>query len=174
MPGTDWVRTRLDVRERGGAKVTAFSLKDAERAIRLSHDSAEDFQPVSNEQVSREQLWCHLQRLLEKIVPVAETAGITLTMHPDDPPLPQFDGSEPHHCAVSKISSDWLNWYQVRPTRPVFCQGNFAAMGVDIPTTIRRLWPHIKYVHFRDVEGSADDFKETFHDNWPDRHGGPP
>ena len=40
MAGTDWVRTRLDVPERGGAKVTAFDLRDAERAILLGHDGA--------------------------------------------------------------------------------------------------------------------------------------
>ena len=40
MAGTDWVRTRLDAPERGGAKVTAFDLKDAERAVLLGHDGA--------------------------------------------------------------------------------------------------------------------------------------
>jgi mannonate dehydratase len=40
-------------------------------------------------------------------------------------------------------------------------------MGVDIPATIRRLGPHIKYVHFRDVRGTPEDFAETFHDNGP-------
>jgi mannonate dehydratase len=29
------------------------------------------------------------------------------------------------------------------------------------------LGPHIAYVHFRDVRGTADDFVETFHDNGP-------
>jgi mannonate dehydratase len=48
-----------------------------------------------------------------------------------------------------------------------FCQGTFASMGVDIPATIRRLGPHIQYVHFRDVSGTRDDFVETFHDNGP-------
>ena len=32
MAGTDWVRTKLDVPERGGAKVTAFDLADVEQA----------------------------------------------------------------------------------------------------------------------------------------------
>src|SRR3990172_6207134 len=40
MAGTDWVRTRLDAPERGGAKVTAFDLRDAERAVLLGHDGA--------------------------------------------------------------------------------------------------------------------------------------
>ena len=46
-----------------------------------------------------------------------------------------------------------------------FCQGSFAEMGVDIPSTIRRLGKHIKYVHFRDIRGTTSNFVETFHDN---------
>jgi mannonate dehydratase len=45
-----------------------------------------------------------------------------------------------------------------------FCQGNFSAMEVDIPETIRHFGEDINYVHFRDVVGSADDFEETWHD----------
>jgi mannonate dehydratase len=48
-----------------------------------------------------------------------------------------------------------------------FCQGTFATMGVDIPQTIRRLGRHIQYVHFRDAQGTADSFVETFHYNGP-------
>ena len=40
-------------------------------------------------------------------------------------------------------------------------------MGVDIPSTIRRLGKHIAYVHFRDVKGTPECFAETFHDNGP-------
>jgi mannonate dehydratase len=40
-------------------------------------------------------------------------------------------------------------------------------MGVDIPAAIRRLEPYIRYVHFRDVQGTAESFVETFHDNGP-------
>jgi mannonate dehydratase len=48
-----------------------------------------------------------------------------------------------------------------------FCQGNFAAMGVDVPETIRRLGEHIRFVHVRDVRGTPDHFIETFHDEGP-------
>ena len=48
-----------------------------------------------------------------------------------------------------------------------FCQGSFATMGVDIPSAIGRLGPHIRYVHFRDVQGKPEAFAETFHDNGP-------
>src|SRR5690606_15780960 len=40
MSGTDWVRTRVDLPERGGSRVTGFDLVDAQRAILLGHDSS--------------------------------------------------------------------------------------------------------------------------------------
>lgn len=40
-------------------------------------------------------------------------------------------------------------------------------MGADIPKVIRRLVPHICYVHCRDIRGTADSFVETYHDNGP-------
>ena len=48
-----------------------------------------------------------------------------------------------------------------------FCLGTFVAMGCDIVETIHRLGTSIKYVHFRDVQGTAESFSETFHDNGP-------
>jgi mannonate dehydratase len=38
-------------------------------------------------------------------------------------------------------------------------------MGADIPALIHRFGKKIGYVHFRDVEGTAENFVETFHDD---------
>jgi mannonate dehydratase len=38
-------------------------------------------------------------------------------------------------------------------------------MGADIPSTIRHFGDDIQFVHFRDIEGSADSFVETWHDD---------
>jgi mannonate dehydratase len=48
-----------------------------------------------------------------------------------------------------------------------FCQGNFAAMGANIPETIRYFGERgkIHFVHFRDVRGTAAHFVETLHDD---------
>ena len=45
-----------------------------------------------------------------------------------------------------------------------FCQGNFAAMGADVPGAIRRFADKIHFSHFRDVRGVVPRFEETFHD----------
>jgi mannonate dehydratase len=83
MAGTDWVRTRLDAPERGGAKVTAFDLRDAQRAVLLGHDGAHADHLPSVEQISADALWKNLEAFLVRIVPFAERAGVVLAMHPE-------------------------------------------------------------------------------------------
>ncbi|MDA0661066.1 MAG: mannonate dehydratase [Planctomycetota bacterium] len=164
MAGTDWVRTQTDVPERGRARVSAFRLADAERAILLGRELSSE--PIIPSDLTATKLWSHLERLLIQLMPIAEQAGVTLAMHPDDPPLGLVAG-RPRimHCVES---FERLVQLVPSPRNAIcFCQGTFAAMGVDIPATIRQLGPHIKYVHFRDVRGSCDDFVETFHDNGP-------
>jgi len=162
MSGTDWVRTRVDAAARGGAKVTAFDLADAERAVAL--DAAQNAN--STVSISADQLWKHLEHFLEEVIPVAEESGVTLAMHPDDPPLPEFQGKarimnsvESYERLISLVPS---------PRNAIcFCLGTFVEMGVNVVDAIHRLGSHIKYVHFRDVLGTTESFVETFHDNGP-------
>lgn len=167
MAGTDWVRTRLDAPERGGAKVTGFDLSEAEKAVSLNHsEDAITPQEIGSETVDADALWKNLEDFLRELVPVAERAGVTLAMHPDDPPLPMFMGK-------ARIMNSVENFERLMDLLPsprnaiCFCQGSFATMGADIPDAIRRLGKHIAYVHFRDVRGNSESFVETFHDNGP-------
>jgi len=162
MSGTDWVRTSLDVAARAGSLVTGFRLVDAERAVSLNAANAE----LSAGTISAEQLWTNLEQFLHEVIPVAEEAGVTLAMHPDDPPLPSFLGKARIMNSVDAFER-LVSLVPSQRNAICFCQGTFATMGVDIPATIRRLGSHIRYVHFRDAEGSADQFVETFHDNGP-------
>ena len=155
MPTSDWSRTRTDLVERGGALVSGFDLTqvatapEAESAI-----------------VTAEELWTHLSWFLERILPVAEQAGVDLAMHPDDPPLSPLMGCE--RIMINVPAFERLLSLSPSPNNGIcFCQGNFLAMGADLPDAVHSLQSAIKYVHFRDVQGSAEDFRETFHDNGP-------
>lgn len=161
MAGTDWVRTRTNAPARGGALVTAFDLADAEQAVSLSTTTTESAPPVS-----ADALWDHLEAFLKAVIPVAEESAVTLAMHPDDPPLAEFNGQP--RIMNSVESFERLVSLVPSPRNAIcFCVGTFVEMGVDVPAAIRQLGSHVQYVHFRDVAGTADSFEETFHDNGP-------
>ena len=162
MAGTDWVRTRVNVKDRGGALVTQFNLQDIDKAVSLD-DAA---RRLEREEISAQQLWASLAYFLERVVPRAEQLGIALAMHPDDPPLKSFLG----RARIMNSVEGFQQLVRIAPSASngiCFCQGNFAEMGAAIPDAIRLLGPHIRYVHFRDVRGNAESFTETFHDNGP-------
>lgn len=161
MAGTDWIRTSVDTLERAGSKVTAFRLADLDKA-RIPGRPAfrADLEPGAK----RPELWKNLQNFLEEIIPVAEDAGVVMAMHPDDPPLPLLLGNDRIMHDVSGFER-LVEIVKSPSNKIAFCQGSFSEMGIDIPATIRRLGPHIAYVHYRDVVGTADDFRESWQDN---------
>ncbi len=157
MPGLGWYRTRFDVPERGGALVSEF-------------DNQSATQQGSTEwgKVSEEKIWSNLEYFLKAIIPAAEKLGIKMALHPDDPPLSPLRG-------IARIATSARNFRRVLNIVPspvngiTFCQANFKLMGEDI-AALAREWgaeKKIFFVHFRDVEGTREHFRETFHDNGP-------
>lgn len=155
MALTSWARTNTEVVIRGGALVTGFRLADSEHMTPL----------VEPGEVTDEQMWDALQYFLDAVVPVAEEAGVRLGMHPNDPPYPIIRN-------LPRLMRSPEAFRRLRAMRPspsnaiTFCQGNFALMDdADLPTLIREFGADgIAFVHFRDVIGTATDFRETFHD----------
>jgi mannonate dehydratase len=165
MAGTDWVRTKLDAPERGGARVTAFDIAEVDRAMDLAATTTESVDH-EQERVTETQLWESLEGMLDELLPVAEEAGVVLAMHPDDPPLSDFRGLARIMNSIDGF--DRLLQLASSPSNGIcFCQGTFAEMNADIVAAIERFGSAIKYVHFRDVRGTATQFCETFHDNGP-------
>jgi len=150
-----WLRTGEEIESRGGARVTGFDRAQV-RSLKLDDHG----------KVSEEHLWSTLQYFLEKIVPVAEEAGVQLAMHPDDPPHSPIN-------RVGRIMRSVDNFQHLIDLVPspvngiTLCQGNFALMCDDLPGVIRRFGRQKKifFVHLRDVRGTSEHFVETFHDN---------
>lgn len=152
-----WMRTSTTIPARGGALVSGYDHSLLEKA------------PLTEVGfVSEKQLWDSFAYFLERVVPIAEQAGVRLALHPDDPPLSPIRG-------IARIFSNVDAFKRALDLVPseyngiTFCQGNFAAMGADIPETIRYFGERqkIHFVHFRDVRGTASRFVETFHDDGP-------
>jgi len=150
MAHIGWLRTRSDIEERGGAHVTGFSLKDF---------------PGTDKSISADELWYNYKYFLDAVLPEAEKYGITLALHPDDPPIPSLG-------SVSRImiSRDAIR-RAIRDIHPspslglTFCQANFHIMGEDVSDTAREFYDVIRFIHFRNTRGTPTEFRETFHDN---------
>ena len=147
-----WCRTRNDLPERGGALVTGF-----DRA------ACPDAEPL---RITQETLWENLRYFLEAILPAAERHGIRIALHPDDPPVPRLKDVE--RILISRKAIDRALALVPSPSIGItLCQGCYATMGESVPGSIRHFADMEKlfFVHFRDVAGTADCFRETFHDN---------
>jgi len=113
--------------------------------------------------VTRDQLWEAIEYFLTEVVPVAEEAGVKLGLHPDDPLRDSVRGI-PHIASSVENYDRILDVYDSEYNGVTFCQGDFTAMGVDIPETICNFGEKINFAHFGDVEGDADRFVETWND----------
>ncbi len=156
MAGFRWSRTSSTVRSRGGSLVTEYDNDDMSRGPT----------PAVATRTTQEDLWDALEYFLTEVVPVAEDAGVKLGLHPDDPPREETRGM-PRIINSPAAYDRVLDIYDSESNGVTFCQGNFAAMGVDIPETIRHFGDRINFVHFRDVEGDVEHFEETWHDDGP-------
>ena len=155
MGPIDATRTSDATPGRGGALCTEFDLA-----------ATAQLGPLDAPAVAEAHLWQNLAYFLERVLPVAECAGVVLAMHPDDPPLSPLRGS--HRIMTTVAAFERLAAMDDSPANGIcFCQGTFAAMGVDVPTTIGRLGRSIAFVHVRDVRGTPQHFVETFHDEGP-------
>lgn len=155
MAGVRWARTEAHIESRGGSLVTGFDNAKVQ--------GGPTPEPTD---VTHEDLWEAIEYFLQEVTPVAEEAGVKLGLHPDDPPRSELRGI-PRIIRSVEAYDRVLDVYDSEYNGVTFCQGNFAAMGVDIPEAIRHFNDRINFVHFRDVEGDADRFVETWHDAGP-------
>ncbi len=154
MPALGPLRTSFTVPGRGGALLMGYD-----------HALMRDAPLTEYGTLSEEQLWENMTVFLQRVVPVAERAGVKLAVHPDDPPLSPIRG-------LARILTNIDAFQRVIDTVPspangiTFCQGSFSTMNVDIPKAIRHFGgqKQIHFVHFRDVEGTPERFVETFHE----------
>ncbi len=152
MPVMNWMRTSTTIPARGGALVTGYD-----------NSQMLDAPLTEYGEVGETQLWESLHYFLERVIPVAEAAGVKLAMHPDDPPLSPIRG-------LGRIMRSVENFQRLLDLVPsemngiALCQGNFTLMTDDLPGVIRQFADKIFFVHMRDVAGTAEKFQETFHD----------
>ena len=145
---------------RGGA--TAFRF-DLEEYLEENRDA-----PLSEGRVYTEaEMWAHYDYYLERILPVAEEAGVKLALHPDDPPLIES------LRGVARLFRDFAGFRRAMekfgsPNHGLnFCIGCWCEMGLgEVLDAIRYFGPQGKifYAHFRGVQGQVPCYTECFVD----------
>jgi mannonate dehydratase len=182
MPIFDWTRTDLAAVQADGATALSFD-DDALARIDLTRGtgdlpgwataySARELSALlqAYASVDAERLWEHLAYFLERVVPVAESAGVKLAIHPDDPPWPIFGLPR---IVTSGESLDRLTRLVDSPANGVtFCTGSLGASpSNDLPAIARHLGQRgrIHFAHCRNVKRTGDrKFTESPH---PSRFG---
>ena len=125
MGGIGWYRTDTAVPSRGGALASAFDL-----------EIAKNDPPTEFGEVRAERVWQAWEYFAERVLPVAEKAGVMMCLHPDDPPLPKLRGIE--RILINADAFRRAQRFSASPAnRITFCQSNFMLMGEDIEALIR-------------------------------------
>ena len=162
MPSGVW-STEPRATRRGGATARRFNLAE-HPTDQLTH----------GRRFTDDDMWENFKYYMGRILPVAEEAGVTLAVHPDDPPVESLGG-------IARIFRNYDGFKRMTDTFDTpnlglnFCIGCWSEMGgkENVLRGIRYFAPRGKliYIHFRDVEGTADNFTECFIDegNLPDK-----
>ncbi|MDF1513668.1 MAG: mannonate dehydratase [Anaerolineae bacterium] len=153
LPNSVW-RTSSTTPARGGARVTSFDMALVENA------------PLTHGRVyTADEMWANWETYITTLLPVAEEAGVTLALHPDDPPVPSLGG-------IARIFGSFEGFKKAMeigdsPNHGLdFCHGCWSEMGTDVLGAIRYFGSRGKllYIHFRDVKGTVPCFDECFID----------
>lgn len=104
----------------------------------------------------------HLIEFLARVTPVAEQLGVTLTLHPDDPPRPLFGLPR-----IASSTEDYQALFDAVPSKAngiCFCTGSLGVRAEnDLPAMAKRFAPRIAFAHLRATKREADGL--SFHES---------
>ncbi|WP_121612133.1 mannonate dehydratase [Mesobacillus foraminis] len=113
--------------------------------------------------VSQEDLWMNLKYFLEEIIPVAESNGILMAIHPDDPPWPIF--GLPRIITSQDNIRRFLRLVDNPYNGITLCSGSLGANpSNNVAAMVREFAERIPFAHIRNVKIEENgDFIETSH-----------
>jgi mannonate dehydratase len=106
----------------------------------------------------------HLIEFLARVTPVAEAIGVTLTLHPDDPPRSLFGLPR-----IASSAEDYQALFDAVPSKAngiCLCTGSLGVRAEnDLPAMARQFAPRIAFAHLRATRRDADglSFVESDH-----------
>jgi mannonate dehydratase len=176
MPVFDWTRTTLEKRLPDGSTTLAFDVDtvaniNPDDGIQLpgwdtSYDAGQ-LRALLAEYASCDEarLWENLEYFLQRIIPVAEEAGIRMAIHPDDPPRPIF--GLPRIVKNREDLERVLAIVDSPANALTLCSGSLGAdTANDVAAMVREFTARgrIPFAHMRNVKvNDKGDFHETAH-----------
>jgi len=177
MPIFDWTRTDLSFPLDDGSTTLTYDQAALSR-IDLSHGTGElpgwstayDADALAQllsqwRAVSAEQLWENLAWFLERVIPVATSAGVNMAIHPDDPPWSIF--GLPRIVTDASALRRILSLVDAPANGLTFCTGS---LGSSAANDIRAMMhefaatQRIHFMHCRNVKRTGpQSFAEVAH-----------
>jgi mannonate dehydratase len=149
-------RTSRHTRGRGGALFTSY-----DHALMAD---APLIGPMTTDDAAR---WAQFEYFIKRVMPVAESAGVKMALHPDDPPISPIAGAASIFRDVQAFQRA-LDMVPSPSNGLLFCQGCYTELlGQGVFEAIRHFGGQGKvfYIHYRNVVGSLPKFREAFVDN---------
>lgn len=157
---------------RGGAVSTCFdaSLLDLEAPIPNGQVWNMTYAPTDGgfiASITHEELWQRLKYFLERILPVAQEAGVELALHPDDPPMPTLRGT-PRLVYRPELYQTLIDLVPSPASKLELCLGSLQEMesehSIYYYLDQYLAQDKVSYVHFRNVKGKVPCYDEVFVD----------
>jgi mannonate dehydratase len=156
LRGNGVIRTSWTIPWRGESLVTGFDVADL-GALPLYRERAFD----------EEEIWDNFSYFMRAVLPVAEEAGVKLSLHPHDPPIRTPLGGVPR---IFTCLSDFQRVESIASSASfglTLCLGNWQLMGRDdLLGAIEHFASRggVNYVHVQAVRGEPERFHECFVD----------